>query len=390
MTMARPTGAYLYLGVFLACSSLGSTARAMCGDGTVNVDETCDDGNTTGSDGCSANCQRESGYVCNGAPSLCCFQDAALAYALIGSATVNSSTGEVTLTPDANDRAGYAWYKNRISFASDFAIRLQLYLGSKDATGADGGSIMFQRDARGVTATGAVGGALGATGITPLAAVEFDTWFNTATHGDLEADHVSIFRTSPTPAANQLAAAACMDSGCSNFEDGQYHNYYVEWTAATKTMVVKIEKNNVTQTRITLNYDFVADVFGGDAEGIMFGFAASTGSASNLQKFCPGAPSGFTIPRDRDTDTHDDATDDDDDNDGILDADESDDVFEGDDPSADHDLDGVPNYKDKGYWDDVLENAAGCPDLVAPINECDSVSDSIDADDDGNPDALGH
>ncbi|KAF0685723.1 Aste57867_22422 [Aphanomyces stellatus] len=42
-----------------------------CGDGFVDTGETCDDGNSVAGDGCSATCQVESGYVCQGAPSVC-------------------------------------------------------------------------------------------------------------------------------------------------------------------------------------------------------------------------------------------------------------------------------------------------------------------------------
>src|SRR5688572_23596479 len=37
-----------------------------CGDGAANDDEQCDDGNTTGGDGCSANCLVvEQGFTCD-------------------------------------------------------------------------------------------------------------------------------------------------------------------------------------------------------------------------------------------------------------------------------------------------------------------------------------
>ncbi len=39
-------------------------AAPMCGNGILESGETCDDGNAAGSDGCSANCQPEPGYVC--------------------------------------------------------------------------------------------------------------------------------------------------------------------------------------------------------------------------------------------------------------------------------------------------------------------------------------
>src|SRR5262249_22366838 len=42
-----------------------------CGNGVVSADEQCDDGNAIGGDGCSASCEIETGWTCNGNPSLC-------------------------------------------------------------------------------------------------------------------------------------------------------------------------------------------------------------------------------------------------------------------------------------------------------------------------------
>mgnify|MGYP002399958061 CR=1 FL=1 len=43
-----------------------------CGDGTLDTDETCDDGNDAGGDGCSATCAPETGFTCDDAsPSVC-------------------------------------------------------------------------------------------------------------------------------------------------------------------------------------------------------------------------------------------------------------------------------------------------------------------------------
>lgn len=44
---------------------------AMCGNGALDILETCDDGNMTANDGCSANCTVEPGYACTGTPSVC-------------------------------------------------------------------------------------------------------------------------------------------------------------------------------------------------------------------------------------------------------------------------------------------------------------------------------
>jgi len=44
---------------------------AVCGDGTKEASEACDDGNVANSDGCSNACAIEQGFVCTGSPSVC-------------------------------------------------------------------------------------------------------------------------------------------------------------------------------------------------------------------------------------------------------------------------------------------------------------------------------
>ncbi len=48
-----------------------TTVASVCGDGTLNGFETCDDSDASGSDGCSALCQVEPDFVCTGQPSTC-------------------------------------------------------------------------------------------------------------------------------------------------------------------------------------------------------------------------------------------------------------------------------------------------------------------------------
>jgi len=47
------------------------TEPGVCGDGILDDGEECDDGNTLNDDGCSADCQVEEGWRCEGAPSDC-------------------------------------------------------------------------------------------------------------------------------------------------------------------------------------------------------------------------------------------------------------------------------------------------------------------------------
>jgi cysteine-rich repeat protein len=53
-----------------ALEDMGWTA-AHCGNGVIEGAEGCDDGNTTGGDGCSSTCRVEDCYICSGEPSLC-------------------------------------------------------------------------------------------------------------------------------------------------------------------------------------------------------------------------------------------------------------------------------------------------------------------------------
>jgi cysteine-rich repeat protein len=53
------------------CSGQPSVCTAICGDGLISGDETCDDGDLTPGDGCNGACQIEAGFICAGAPSGC-------------------------------------------------------------------------------------------------------------------------------------------------------------------------------------------------------------------------------------------------------------------------------------------------------------------------------
>ncbi|HJL17725.1 MAG TPA: putative metal-binding motif-containing protein [Sandaracinaceae bacterium LLY-WYZ-13_1] len=44
---------------------------SVCGDGLIASDEQCDDGDTSGGDGCSGSCDEETGWSCSGEPSSC-------------------------------------------------------------------------------------------------------------------------------------------------------------------------------------------------------------------------------------------------------------------------------------------------------------------------------
>ncbi|MEJ7733269.1 MAG: hypothetical protein WKG00_29255, partial [Polyangiaceae bacterium] len=69
----------VFVVVEAASAAPGATARALdlrflvgtCANGTTELAEGCDDGNTTAGDGCSPTCAVETGFACSGSPSLC-------------------------------------------------------------------------------------------------------------------------------------------------------------------------------------------------------------------------------------------------------------------------------------------------------------------------------
>ncbi|MFN2378329.1 MAG: DUF4215 domain-containing protein, partial [Candidatus Binatia bacterium] len=52
------------------CSSL-CTVENLCGNGVIDSADLCDDGNNNAGDGCSESCLIETGYGCSGVPSAC-------------------------------------------------------------------------------------------------------------------------------------------------------------------------------------------------------------------------------------------------------------------------------------------------------------------------------
>ena len=67
-TFTQP-GAYTVLlnaddGTGQASATITVNVTSPCGDGVLQAGETCDDGNTSGGDGCSSTCGVEIGYMC--------------------------------------------------------------------------------------------------------------------------------------------------------------------------------------------------------------------------------------------------------------------------------------------------------------------------------------
>ncbi len=49
----------------------GAGSGVVCGNGIIEDEETCDDGNQSADDGCNRRCRQQEGFVCEGEPSVC-------------------------------------------------------------------------------------------------------------------------------------------------------------------------------------------------------------------------------------------------------------------------------------------------------------------------------
>ncbi|HEY9261526.1 lectin-like domain-containing protein [Chitinophaga sp.] len=199
-------------------------------------------------------------------------------YILNGAATQRNCNCYV-LTPDQQTSGGTVWNKNKIDLSQDFDYVFDVNLGCKDASGADGIGFILQTKG---TNLGSSGGGLGFEGISPSLGVLIDTWQNTD-RNDPPYDHLAIQMNglSDHKSSGNLAGPVTAIKSQDNIEDCQWHLFRIQWKAASKHMEVSVDK----QLRLTLDKDLVKDIFSGNPN-VFWGFAGSTGGASNKQQFC--------------------------------------------------------------------------------------------------------
>ncbi|MDX1906989.1 MAG: PQQ-dependent sugar dehydrogenase [Bacteroidia bacterium] len=207
-------------------------------------------------------------------PNDACLNCSQNGFVLVGNAA-DAGPSCLRLTSNAGNQVGAAWYQERINLAYDFTIDYTLYAGDQDA-GADGTAFVLQN--AGNNAIGAVGGGLGASGITPALGIEFDTYDN-GDGSDLADDHISLFQNGDMN--NQLVTKVCAVDGCGNIENNTDHAVQVDWDVTTQTLRVYV--NGVLRT--TYTGDVVNNIFGGNTL-VYFGFTGATGGATNLQECC--------------------------------------------------------------------------------------------------------
>lgn len=186
----------------------------------------------------------------------------------------------IQLTAEVNNQTGCSWDENVINFNTDFTLSLDYYFGN-NINGADGTTFTFQPNPG---ACGTNGGQLGAGGIANSLVIEFDTYDNDfPTHAvDISPDHIAVEVDGNLLNSTHLCGPIAALPSSASIDDGFVHSVDIDWNATTKVMTIFFDGN----LRLTCNYDFVTNVFGGD-NTVYWGATAATGGLNNQQYFCP-------------------------------------------------------------------------------------------------------
>ncbi|MEN9441448.1 MAG: hypothetical protein RLZ33_1525 [Bacteroidota bacterium] len=186
----------------------------------------------------------------------------------------------IQLTAEVNNQTGCSWDENVIDFNTDFTLSLDYYFGN-NINGADGTSFTFQPNPG---ACGTNGGQLGAGGIANSLVIEFDTYDNDfPTHAvDISPDHIAVEVDGDLLNSTHLCGPIAALPSSASIDDGLVHSVDIDWNATTQVLTIFFDGN----LRLTCNYDFVTNVFGGD-NTVYWGATAATGGLNNQQYFCP-------------------------------------------------------------------------------------------------------
>ncbi len=213
-------------------------------------------------------------------------------YILNGSATKESCNCYL-LTEDKLRQGGSVWQQDKIDLNKPFDFNFNVFLGCKDKEGADGIVFILQPLS---TSLGAQGGGLGFMGIAPSVGIALDTWQNIVqgeNHFDPAYDHISIQANGAIVHGNDLAGPVQASATSDNIEDCQWHVFRIKWDPASQTLSTYFDG----VFRLSVQKNIVKDIFNDDPM-VYWGFSASTGGESNVQKFCtslnPDFSSGLT------------------------------------------------------------------------------------------------
>ena len=208
-------------------------------------------------------------------------------YVLNGSATQDNCHC-YTLTTETVNQSGSIWNKNKIDLTKPFDYFFNIYLGCKDADGADGIVFVLQPVS---TSLGSTGEGMGFQNIMPSIGVTIDTWQN-GNHNDPYYDHIAIQANGDVnhTSSNNLAGPVTALAGSDNIEDCQWHVLEINWNPSTDSIIVKMDG----VLRLSLQKDIIASIFNNDPL-VYWGFTSATGGSVNFQKMCTSLDATFQL-----------------------------------------------------------------------------------------------
>ena len=209
-------------------------------------------------------------------------------------------TNELQLTPDLQYQKGGIWSNNKATLSQPFDFTVNVFLGDKNNTGADGLCFVLHNSPEGLSAIGQDGRGIGACdgdngdgGIKPSFTIEIDTWQNanlgwTDPADDHLAAHINGDGRHTNP-SNTIMSPVTI----ANIEDNAYHAFRVTWNPTTQLIQIYLDGTLKAST----NYDLIG-YFEGTA--VYWGYTASTGDSRNEHKVCPQGTLDATILADDD------------------------------------------------------------------------------------------
>ncbi len=206
-------------------------------------------------------------------------------YILNGSA-LKVSCNCYTLTNELLNQSGSVWNSNKIDLTNSFDYWFNVFLGCKDADGADGIVFILQPIS---TSVGTTGEGMGFGGVAPSIGIALDTWQN-ANLSDPFFDHISIQSNGNINHGADLAGPVPASATSNNIEDCRWHVLRIVWDAPSKTLTGYFDGSQRVQRQV----DLVNTIFGGDPL-VYWGFTGATGGAVNQQQFCTALNPIFTI-----------------------------------------------------------------------------------------------
>jgi gliding motility-associated-like protein len=212
-------------------------------------------------------------------------------YHLNGNAT-QEDCNCYTITNDKNDQSGSVWNINKIDLTRPFDYHFNVFLGCRDADGADGIAFVLQPLS---TSIGTTGQGLGIQGVSPSVAVAIDTYQNTD-FGDPHYDHLAIHLNGDLNhnTANSIAGPVTALENNDNIEDCKWHIIRIAWDPAAAIITVYMDGKERMHATINL----VQNVFHGNPM-VFWGFSGATGGATNHQRFCTSLNPSFSLAEDQ-------------------------------------------------------------------------------------------